>query len=224
MLIGYKILIPYGIIGDNMSQFFMIHPDNPQSRLIRQSVNLISSDGLVVLPTDSGYALGCKLGSKSALQRIKRIRQLEDQHNFSIMVRDIAMLQKFAMVSTQVYRILRAYTPGAYTFILPTTKHLHKTMQSVKKKTIGMRMPNNKIIHSLLQAYDHPILITSLLLPGNEISMIEPNSIKDALGKQVDLIIDAGNCPHAPTTVVDLTKDFPEIIRIGSGDPKPFQA
>lgn len=205
-----------------MSQFFLIHPDNPQARLIRQAVSILNNGGLVVFPTDSGYALGCNVGAVKAVNRIKLIRQLGDKHDFSLLFNDLSSLQEYAIVDNYIYRILRAYTPGAYTFILQATKLVPKKMLSPSKKTIGLRIPNNKIINMLLDYLGEPLLTTSLILPNYDIPLSEPSSIKDILGKQVDLIIDGGNCPHNPTTIIDLTGAKPEIVRIGAGDPEPF--
>ncbi len=204
------------------SQFFMIHPDNPQSRLIRQAVFIINRGGLVVFPTDSGYAMGCMLGATKALKRIQQIRQLDEKHDMSLIFNDLSTLQQFANVDNYIFRILKAYTPGGYTFILNATKSVPKRMLQPNKKTIGLRIPNNNIILTLLEALEEPLMTTSLILPNANAPLCEPSSIRDILGKQVDLIIDGGNCPHAPTTIVDLTDHTPKIIRVGSGDPKPF--
>ncbi len=206
-----------------MTQFFMIHPDNPQSRLIRQAVFIISNDGLIVFPTDSGYAMGCRIGAVKALKRIIKIRQLDYSHDFSLIFSDLSTLQQYAIVDNNIYKILRAYTPGAYTFILTATKLVPKKMLKPNKKTVGLRIPNNKIMLTLLDALDFPLLTTSLILPNAEFPLCEPSAIKDVLGKQVDLIIDGGNCPNNPTTVIDLTDRLPKIIRVGAGDPEPFK-
>lgn len=212
-------------MGDTLmssSQFFMIHPDTPQSRLIRQAVFIINKGGLVVFPTDSGYALGCKLGAVKALNRIKKIRQLDDHHDMSLIFNDLSTLQQFANVDNFIFRILKAYTPGGYTFILNATKSVPKRMLQPNKKTIGLRIPDSKIILALLDDLEEPLMSTSLILPSAKEPLSEPSAIKDLLGKQVDLIIDGGHCASHPTTIVDLTEHIPKIIRVGSGDPAPF--
>ena len=205
------------------SQFFMIHPDNPQARLIRQAIFMIKKGGIVVFPTDSGYAMGCKLGVSQALKKIQQIRQLDENHDMSLIFNDLSTLQQFARVDNYIFRILKSYTPGGYTFILNATKSVPKRMLHPNKKTIGIRIPDNNIILTLLEALEEPLMTTSLILPNATSPLCEPSAIRDVLGKQVDLIIDGGNCPHAPTTIIDLTDNVPTIIRVGSGDPKPFE-
>jgi tRNA threonylcarbamoyl adenosine modification protein (Sua5/YciO/YrdC/YwlC family) len=206
-----------------MSQFFAIHPDNPQARLLREAVSIITDGGLIVYPTDSGYALGCRLGNKTALQRIIRLRELDKNHNMTLVCRDLSELSTYAKVSNTIYRLLKAFTPGAYTFILNATSEVPKKMLHPKRKTLGLRVPSNLITLSLLEALDEPMMSTTLILPNAHYPLSEPEAIKDVLGNQVDLIIDGGNCGHEPTTVVDLTGDYPTIIREGKGDPTPFQ-
>lgn len=205
-----------------MGQFFAIHPDNPQSRLLRQAAAIIEEDGLIVYPTDSGYALGCKLGNKSALERIRKLRQLDKNHNMTLVCRDLSQLGTYARVSNAIFRLLKAFTPGSYTFILNATHVVPRLMLHPKRKTLGLRVPENNITLSLLECLDAPLMSTTLILPGATAPLSEPESIKDILGNQIDLIIDGGNCNHQPTTVVDLTGDYPKIIRVGKGDPKPF--
>lgn len=207
----------------SMSQFFAIHPDNPQARLLRQAVSIIEEGGLIVYPTDSGYALGCSLGNKSALERIRRIRQLDKHHNMTLVCRDLSTLGTYAKVSNSIYRLLKAFTPGSYTFILNATHEVPRLMLHPKKRSLGLRVPENTIALSLLDALDAPLMSTSLILPGAKVPLSEPEAIKDVLGTHIDLIIDGGNCGHEPTTVVDLTADYPVILREGKGDPKPFR-
>lgn len=206
-----------------MSQFFAIHPDNPQARLLRQAVSIIEEGGLIVYPTDSGYALGCRLGNKSALERIRRIRQLDKHHNMTLVCRDLSTLGTYAKVSNSIYRLLKAFTPGSYTFILNATHEVPRLMLHPKKRSLGLRVPENTIALSLLDAFDAPLMSTSLILPGAKVPLSEPEAIKDVLGAHTDLIIDGGNCGHEPTTVVDLTADYPVILREGKGDPEPFK-
>ncbi|PJD91293.1 MAG: threonylcarbamoyl-AMP synthase [Legionella sp.] len=206
-----------------MSQFFALHPDNPQSRLLRKAVTIIEDGGLIVYPTDSGYALGCKLGNKAALERIKRLRQLSKNHNMTLVCSDLSQLGTYAKVSNGIFRLLKAFTPGSYTFILNATQVVPKLMIHPKKKTLGLRVPDNTITLSLLECLEAPLMSSTLILPGAEAPLGEPESIRDLLGSQTDLIIDGGHCGHEPTTVVDLTGDYPVIIREGKGDPAPFR-
>lgn len=206
-----------------MSQFFAIHPDNPQSRLLRQASVIIEEGGLIVYPTDSGYALGCALGNKKALERIRNLRQLDKNHNMTLVCRDLSVLGRFAMVNNSVFRLLKAFTPGSYTFILKASSEVPRLMLHPKRKTLGLRIPDNVICLSLLDHLDAPLMSTTLILPNANAPLSEPESIRDLLGKQVDLIIDGGHCGQESTTVVDLTGEYPEIIREGSGDPQPFR-
>ena len=206
-----------------MSQFFAIHPDNPQARLLRQAANIIEEGGLIVYPTDSGYALGCALGNKSALERIRRLRQLDKHHNMTLVCRDLSQLGTYARVNNAIFRLLKAFTPGSYTFILNATNEVPRLMLHPKRKTLGLRVPENTITLSLLDSLDAPLMSTTLILPGASAPLSEPEAIKDLLGNHIDLIIDGGNCGHEPTTVVDLTGDLPVIVREGKGDPTPFR-
>lgn len=206
-----------------MSQFFALHPDNPQARLLRKAVSIIEDGGVIVYPTDSGYALGCSLGNKSALERIRRLRQFDKNHNMTLVCRDLSQLGTYAKVSNPIFRLLKAFTPGSYTFILNATNEVPRLMLHPKRRTLGLRVPDNNITLSLLECLDAPLMSTSLILPGAEVPLSEPEAIRDLLGSQTDLIIDGGNCGHEPTTVVDLTGDYPVIIRVGKGDPEPFK-
>ncbi len=205
-----------------MSQIFAIHPDNPQSRLLRQAVNIIEDGGLIVYPTDSGYALGCRLGNKSALERIRRLRQLDKEHNMTLVCRDLSEISIYAKVSNNIFRLLKAFTPGAYTFILQATREVPKKMLHPSRRTLGLRVPENQIALALLEHLEEPIMSTTLILPEAQYPLCEPEAIRDLLGSQVDLIIDGGHCGHEPTTIVDLTGDKPNIIREGKGDITPF--
>ena len=206
-----------------MSQFFALHPDNPQSRLLRKAVTIIEEGGLIVYPTDSGYALGCRLGNKNALERIRRLRQLDKNHNMTLVCSDLSQLGLYAKVSNPIFRLLKAFTPGSYTFILNATSEVPRLMLHPKKRTLGLRVPDNNITLSLLECLEAPLMSTTLILPGAKAPLSEPEAIKDLLGSHTDLIIDGGNCGHEPTTVVDLTGEYPEIIREGKGDPEPFR-
>lgn len=200
-----------------MSQFFQIHPENPQKRLIKQAVEIINRGGVIVYPTDSAYALGCHLGDKTALEKIKRIRQLDDKHNFTLVCRDLSEIGTYAKVGNQSYRILKSHTPGAYTFILKATSEVPRRLLHPKRRTIGLRIPENEIALELMRELGEPIMSTSLIMPGETEPMMDPYEIRDLLQHQVDLVIDGGYCGMEPTTVVNLVEDTPEIIREGAG-------
>lgn len=205
-----------------MSQIFAIHPDNPPARLLRQATAIIQKGGLIVYPTDSGYALGCSLGNKQALERIRKLRQLDKHHNMTLVCRDLSELGTYARVNNTIFRLLKAFTPGYYTFILNATSEVPRRMVQPKRKTLGLRVPKNTITLALLEHLDEPLMSSTLILPGANMPLSEPEAIRDVLGRQVDLIIDGGNCGQEPTTVVDLTGEYPSIIREGKGDPTPF--
>jgi tRNA threonylcarbamoyl adenosine modification protein (Sua5/YciO/YrdC/YwlC family) len=207
-----------------MAQFFQIHPENPQARLISQAVEIIKKGGVVIYPTDSAYALGCHLGDKDALERIRAIRKLDKHHNFTLMCRDLSELATYARVDNQAYRRIKNHTPGAYTFILEATAEVPRRLMHPKRKTVGLRVPDNPIALALLEGLGEPLMTSSLLLPGEEFPMTDPYDIRDTLEYAVDLIIDGGYCGMEPTTVIDLTGDVPELIRQGKGDYSPFEA
>ena len=201
-----------------MSQFFQIHPDNPQKRLITQAVERIRAGDVIVYPTDSGYALGCHIGDKKALARIQRIRKLDDKHNFTLVCRDLSELGNYAKVDNTGYRLLKALTPGPYTFILPATREVPKRLQNPKRKTIGLRVPDHAITLELLAELGEPIMSTTLIMPGESMPESDPYEIRQLLEHAVDLIIDGGYGSLEPTTVVDLTEGTPEVVRQGLGD------
>lgn len=206
-----------------MSQFFYVHPDNPQARLIHQSVEILYQGGVIVYPTDSGYALGCMIGDKQAMDRIIQIRCLPEGHNFTLVCRDLSELSNYAMVSNSAYRLIKNNTPGRYTFILTATKELPRRLMTSKRKTVGIRVPDNKIALALLNALGEPILSCSLMLPNEELmTQSDPEEIRDCLEHCVDLIIHGGYLGQTPTTVVDLSEDQPRILREGSGGIEPF--
>ena len=207
-----------------MSQFLKIHPENPQLHLIRLAANTLMKEGVIVYPTDSAYALGCQLGNKKGLQRIRQIRQLKDQHCLTLLCRDISEMAVFAELENPIFRLIKANTPGPYTFILPVTSHVPRYLINVKRKSIGIRIPDNKIVHALLEMIDQPLVSTTLILPDTDLPLLEPEAMCDILGKRVDLVIDGGFCGLEPTTVIDLSSNLPEIIRCGKGDIKPFQS
>lgn len=209
---------------NNVSQFLKIHPENPQLHLIRLAANSLMKEGVIVYPTDSAYALGCQLGNKKGLQRIRQIRQLKDQHCLTLLCRDISEMALFAQLENPIFRLIKASTPGPYTFLLPVTTHVPRYLINSKRKTIGIRIPENKIVHALLEMIDQPLVSTTLILPDTDLPLIEPEAISDILGKRVDLVIDGGFCGLDPTTVIDLSTNTPEIIRYGKGDIKSFQS
>ncbi|MDQ2075556.1 L-threonylcarbamoyladenylate synthase [Marinimicrobium sp. ABcell2] len=205
-----------------MAQYFQIHPENPQQRLIQQAVDIIRRGGIVAYPTDSAYALGCHIGDKMALDRIRLMRQLDKHHNFTLMCRDLSELATYAKVDNQVFRLLKNHTPGPFTFILPGTSEVPRRLMHPKRKTIGLRVPDNRIALALMEALGEPLMTSSLLLPGQSLPLSDPEDIRHTLEHQVELVIDGGNCGLEPTTVVDLTGSVPEVIRQGKGDASPF--
>lgn len=206
-----------------MSQYFTLHPVNPQPRLINQAVALLRDGGVLVYPTDSGYALGCQVGDKSAMERICRIRQLGQDHNFTLLCKDLTEISHFARIDNQAFRLIKNNTPGPYTFIFKATKEVPRRVLNEKKKTIGLRVPGDRITLALLEALGEPMMSTSLILPGAEVTESDPEHIRDHLGKLVDLIIDGGNLGEQPTTVVDFSDETPVVVRRGTGDPSRFE-
>ncbi len=203
-----------------MSQFFQIHPDNPQQRLIDQAVDIINGGGVIVYPTDSGYALGCHIGDKSAMERIRSIRQVDDKHNFTLVCRDLSELALYAKVDNTAYRLIKNHTPGPYTFILKATKEVPQRLRNPKRKTIGLRVPENHIAMALLGTLGEPLMSSTLILPGDDMPLTDPYDIRDTLERSLDLVIDGGYCGFEPTTVVDLTGELPVITRQGLGSPE----
>jgi tRNA threonylcarbamoyl adenosine modification protein (Sua5/YciO/YrdC/YwlC family) len=206
-----------------MSQFFYVHPDNPQGRLMKQAADIIKQGGVIVYPTDSGYALGCHLGDKKALERICRIRDIDKEHNFTLVCQDLSQISEYTRVDNTAYRLLKSNTPGAYTFIFKGSKEVPKRLLNPKKKTIGIRVPDNTIAQALLTELAEPIMSTSLIMPGQDMAEYDPEQIRDLLEHQVDLIVNGGYLGEHPTTVIDFSNDSIEIIRVGEGDPSPFQ-
>jgi tRNA threonylcarbamoyl adenosine modification protein (Sua5/YciO/YrdC/YwlC family) len=206
-----------------VSQFFQIHPETPQGRLVRQAADIIRSGGVVVYPTDSAYALGCHIGDKNALDRIRRIRKLDDRHNFTLVCRDLSEIASYAKVDNTVYRLLKHATPGPYTFILKATSEVPRRLMHTKRKTVGLRVPDNPIAQALLADLGEPMMSVTLIMPGDEYPLIDPYDIRQVLQNDVDLVIDGGYCGMEPTSVIDLADDTPLVLRAGKGDISAFQ-
>jgi tRNA threonylcarbamoyl adenosine modification protein (Sua5/YciO/YrdC/YwlC family) len=202
--------------------FLEIHPENPQERLIHRTVAIIRQGGVIAYPTDSGYALGCHIGDKAALDRMRQIRDLDGHHNFTLICRDLSEISVYARFDTPVFRLLRKHTPGAYTFILEATKEVPKRLMHPKKKTIGLRIPDHPIVRALLAELNEPMLTTTLILPGDAFPINDAAEIEERIGAQLDLILDGGPSGAVPTTVVDLTGNEPRIARQGRGDTALF--
>lgn len=205
-----------------MSQFFYVHPDNPQGRLMKQAASMIHEGGVIVYPTDSGYALGCHMGDKKALERICNIRELCKSHNFTLMCQDLSQLSEYTRVDNSAFRLIKNNTPGAYTFIFKGSKEVPKRLLNPKKKTIGIRVPDNRIAQALLAELGEPIMSTTLIMPGESMAENDPEHIRDLLERQVDLIINGGYLGEKPTTVVDFSEGDILVLREGEGDPHPF--
>jgi tRNA threonylcarbamoyl adenosine modification protein (Sua5/YciO/YrdC/YwlC family) len=205
-----------------MSQFFSLHPLQPQPRLIRQAAEIMRAGGLVAFPTDSAYALGGQMGNADLLQRIRRIRDVDERHHFTLMCRDLSEIGTYARVDNAQYRLLKATTPGTYTFILEATRELPRRVLHPKRKTIGLRIPDHPVVAALLAELGEPILTSTLLLPGEDLPLTDAEEIRERLGKQVDLVIEAGACGPEATTVIDLTSGTPVLIRAGKGALAPF--
>ncbi|GAB3813314.1 L-threonylcarbamoyladenylate synthase [Kribbella italica] len=206
-----------------MARYFDVHPENPQKRAIGQVVDLVRGGGLIAYPTDSCFALGCALGNKDGIDRIKTIRQLDDRHHFTLVCQDFSQLGQFVHISNAVFRSIKAATPGSYTFILPATKEVPRRLLHPKKKTVGVRIPDHVVAQALVAELGEPLLSSTLLLPDQEEPMTQGWEIKEELDNQVDAVIDSGEAGTEPTTVIDFSEDFPEIVRIGAGDPTPFE-
>jgi tRNA threonylcarbamoyl adenosine modification protein (Sua5/YciO/YrdC/YwlC family) len=206
-----------------MSQFFTVHAENPQQRLIRQAVEIINKGGVIVYPTDSAYAIGCHIGDKKAVERIRTIRQLEKHHNFTLVCCDLSEIGTYAKVDNQIFRSLKAHTPGPYTFILEATSIVPKRLIHPKRKTVGLRVPENNITQALLAELGEPLMSVTLHMPGDEYPLTDPYDIRDLLQSRVDLIIDGGYCGLETSSVIDMTGDAPEVLRRGMGDVSDFE-
>jgi len=207
-----------------MARLFTVHPVTPEARLINQAVAMMRKGAVIVYPTDSCFALGCQLGDRGAQERIRRIRQLDDRHNFTLVCRDLSEIATYAKVDNQAYRLMKSLTPGPYTFILPATHETPRRLQNPKRKTIGIRVPEHPVASALLAALGEPVMSSTLLMPGDDTPLTDVEDITRRIGGLVDAIIESGHCGLTPTTVVDLTGDVPEVLRFGAGDPGPFGA
>lgn len=201
-----------------MAEFLQIHPENPQQRLLKKAADIVAGGGLIAYPTDSSYAFGCHLGDKNALDRIRAIRQVGRDHHFTLVARDLSHISEYAKVSNQQYRVIKSSTPGAFTFILPAKRKVPRRIMHQRRKTIGLRIPDNQIVFGLLDLLIEPLLSSTLIVPGRELPFGDPQNIYDTLKHQVDLVIDGGQCGYEPTTVIDWHGDAPEIVRQGKGE------
>jgi tRNA threonylcarbamoyl adenosine modification protein (Sua5/YciO/YrdC/YwlC family) len=206
-----------------MARYFDIHPANPQRRALSQVADIVRQGGVIAYPTDSCYALGCQLGNKDGIERIRAIRQLDDRHHLTLVCQDFAQLGQFVQVPNRVFRAIKAATPGSYTFILPATKEVPRRLQHPGKKTIGVRIPDHLVTQALLAELGEPLVSSTLLLPGQDDPMTQGWEINEQLGGALDAVIDSGDCGTEPTTVIDFSQDEPEIVRRGAGDPSEFE-
>jgi tRNA threonylcarbamoyl adenosine modification protein (Sua5/YciO/YrdC/YwlC family) len=202
-----------------MGQIFDLHPDNPQERFIKEAVRLLRRGGVMVYPTDSCYALGCMIGNKEGMERIRLIRGVDDRHHFTLVCKDLSEIARYARVDNRQYRILKAATPGGYTFILEATREVPRRLQHPKRSTIGLRVPAHRVVEMLLEELGEPILSVTLHLPGDDYPLNDPDEINERLGNRVDVILVSGYCSLTPTTVIDLHVEPPELLREGAGDP-----
>lgn len=205
-----------------MAQFFSIHPHNPQTRLIRLAVEIVRAGGVIVYPTDSCFALGCHIGDKAAMERIRAIREVDARHHFTLMCRDLAAAAVYARIDDHQFRLIKTALPGSYTFILQATREVPRRLLHPKRKTIGVRIPAHRVAHALLAELGEPLLSSTLMLPGEEVALSDVREIRERLEHRVELVIDAGACDVVPSTVVDLTQEVPVITRVGKGDPELF--
>ncbi|MBM3359558.1 MAG: threonylcarbamoyl-AMP synthase [Betaproteobacteria bacterium] len=205
-----------------MAQFFSIHPDNPQPRLIRRAAEIVTQGGVIIYPTDSCYALGCRLGDKAAMERIRAVREVDARHLFALVCRDLAELSVYARVDNRQFRLLKSATPGSYTFILRATREVPKRLLHTQRKTVGLRVPDHRVVRALLAELGEPLLSSTLRLPGDPAPLNDAQEMRARLEGRVDLILDSGSCGILPTTVVDLTGDAPVITREGKGSAAPF--
>jgi len=205
-----------------MAQYFVIHPTHPQARLIERAADIVAHGGLIVYPTDSCYALGCRVGDKQPIERMRAVRQVDAAHHFTLVCRDLSEISRYARVDNRAYRLLKAATPGSFTFILRATREVPRRLLDPHRKTIGLRVPDHAVAQALLARLGEPLLSATLILPGDALPMNEPEQIRARLEHQVDLVMDAGSCGIHPTTVLDLTGESPQLLRLGKGDMSLF--
>lgn len=201
-----------------MAQYFQIHPENPQLRLIHRAVDIIRNGGVIVYPTDSSYAFGCQMGEKQALDNIRRIRRLDDRHNFTLVCKDVAQISNFAKIGNDAFRLVKSVTPGPFTFVIKATREVPRRLQHPKRKSVGIRIPDHPVVHCLLDELGEPLFSSTLILPGDQEAFTDPYEIRERMEHEVDLIIDSGIVSYSPTTVLNLTGKNPEVIREGKGD------
>ena len=201
-----------------MSQYFEVHPDNPQPRLVKQAVQILHAGGIAAIPTDSSYALVCHLDDKAAAENLRRIRGVDDKHHLTLLCRDLSELASYARVDNRQYRLLKSGTPGPFTFILEATKEVPRRVSHPSRRTIGLRVPEHAVTHALLEQLGQPLLATTLIAPGETEPMNDPHEIRDRFQKLIQAVVDAGACPMQPTTVIDLTDEVPVLVRRGRGD------
>jgi tRNA threonylcarbamoyl adenosine modification protein (Sua5/YciO/YrdC/YwlC family) len=206
-----------------MARYFDVHPENPQRRAIAQIADIVRGGGLIAYPTDSCYALGCQMGNKAGIERIRSVRGLDEKHHLTLVCQDFSQLGQFVHVPNGIFRAIKAATPGSYTFILPATKEVPRRLQHPGKKTVGARIPRHVVTHALLAELGEPLVSSTLLLPGQDDPMTQGWEINEEIGQLVDAVIDSGDCGTEPTTVIDFSGDEPEIIRYGAGDPSAFE-
>ncbi|MBT7229190.1 MAG: threonylcarbamoyl-AMP synthase [Gammaproteobacteria bacterium] len=206
-----------------MAKIIQVHPDNPQSRLIKQVVEVIHRGGVIAYPTDSSYAIGCHIGDKQAMDRIRRLRRVSSNHNFTLVCPNLADLSLYAKVDNSSFRLMKRVMPGPYTLILKASREVPRRLQHPKKKTIGLRVPANAVAHALMQALGEPLMSSTLIPPGEEFPLNDPFEIEQRMGHELDIIIDGGHCGVEATTVVDMVDGFPQVTRVGCGDPAPFE-
>jgi tRNA threonylcarbamoyl adenosine modification protein (Sua5/YciO/YrdC/YwlC family) len=207
-----------------VAQYFQIHPTHPQARLIKRAVDIVREGGVIAYPTDSSYALGCHIGDKEAMERIRRIRRVDERHNFTLMCRDLSEVSQYARVGNADYRFLKAHTPGPYTFILPATREVPRRLQHPKRKTIGLRVPENIIALALLAELNEPLMSSTLIMPGEDLPLSDPGEIRERLEHVADLVVDGGFCGLEPTTVLELEDGRVTVVRVGKGESTQFAA
>lgn len=204
------------------AEHILVHPENPQPRLLASAAQRLRAGAVVVYPTDSSYAIGCSLGAKNALERIRRLRGHDKKHQFTLLCRDLSEIATYARINNSDYRLLKSHTPGPYTFILNATREVPRRVQHAQRKTIGIRVPENPIAQALLAQFNEPLMTCTLILPGEPYPLSDPADILDLIGHEVDVVIDGGNCGLEPTSIIDLTGAVPEVIRHGRGDVAAF--